>query len=96
MELLFFWLTFSILTGVYASSKGRSSFGWFAISFFLSPLIGFVGVAILPTRIQTLNVSAPNPTRDRLLEIKNLLDEGLISQDEYIARRKVILESTDS
>jgi len=30
------------------------------------------------------------------LEIKQLLDEGLISQDEYVSRRKVILESTDS
>jgi hypothetical protein len=95
MEFIFFWLILSILAGIFATSKGRSSFGWFVISFFLSPLIGFIGVAILPNRIQELKVSAPNPTRDRLLEIKHLHEEGLISQDEYIARRKLILESKD-
>lgn len=96
MELIIFWLILSILAGVYAGSKGRSKFGWFCISFFLSPLIGFIALAVLAPHSTQLNVLTPNPTRDRLLEIKQLLDEGLISQDEYVSRRKVILESTDS
>ena len=96
MEIIIFWLILSTLAGVYAASKGRSSFGWFCISFLLSPLIGFIAIAVLPSRTTHAVVSAPNPTRDKLLEIKQLVDEGLISQDEYIARRKVILESTDN
>jgi hypothetical protein len=96
MELIIFWLILSTLAGVYAASKGRSSFGWFCISFLLSPLIGFIAIAVLPSRTTQTVVSVPNPTRDKLLEIKHLLDEGLISQNEYVARRKLILESTDS
>lgn len=37
-----FWITFCILVGVYASSKGRSGVGYFVLSFFLSPLVGFL------------------------------------------------------
>ena len=96
MELILFWLILSVLAGVYAGSRGRSGFGWFCFSFFLSPLIGFIALAIIPTRSTETKVAAPNPTRDKLLEIKQLLNEGLISQDEYVARRKMILESTDS
>ena len=96
MEIVLFWLALSVLAGVYAGSKGRSGIGWFCFSFFLSPLIGFIALAIIPIRLTETKVGALNPTRDKLLEIKQLLNEGLISQDEYVARRKVILESTDS
>ncbi|CAN2185303.1 hypothetical protein MCEMZLE14_00392 [Candidatus Nanopelagicaceae bacterium] len=96
MELILFWLILSVLAGVYAGTKGRSGFGWFCFSFFLSPLIGFIALAIIPTRSKGTTLAVPNPTRDKLLEIKQLLNEGLISQDEYVARRKMILESTDS
>lgn len=96
MELILFWLILSVLAGVYAGTKGRSGFGWFCFSFFLSPLIGFIALIVLPSRSSQVVAAAPNPTRDKLLEIKRLHEEGLISQDEYIARRKLILESTDS
>jgi Na+/H+-dicarboxylate symporter len=36
------WLIFAVLVGVYASSKGRSGFGFFLIAALLSPLIGFI------------------------------------------------------
>lgn len=36
------WLVFAILVGVYASSKGRSGFGFFLIAIILSPLIGLI------------------------------------------------------
>lgn len=96
MEFILFWLILSVLAGVYAGTKGRSGFGWFCFSFFLSPLLGFIALAIIPSRLTEAKVSIPNPTRDKLLEIKQLLNEGLISQDEYVTRRKLILESTDS
>lgn len=40
------WIVFSILVGVYASSKRRSGIGWFALSMVISPLIAFVIVAV--------------------------------------------------
>lgn len=46
MEVLFFWIAFSIAVGFYANSKGRSGIGFFALSLFLSPLIGLIAAAI--------------------------------------------------
>ncbi len=40
------WLILSILCGVWASHKGRSGAGFFALSLCLSPLIGFIPVAV--------------------------------------------------
>ena len=40
------WIVFSVLVGVYASSKKRSGFGWFFLSLIISPLIGFIIVAV--------------------------------------------------
>lgn len=42
MGIFLFWIIFSILAGVIANSKGRSGFGFFLLSVFLSPLIGIV------------------------------------------------------
>lgn len=46
MEVVFIWLILSALCGAWASSKGRSGFGFFLLSALLSPLIGFIAVAI--------------------------------------------------
>ena len=40
------WFALCILTAVFASKKGRSAAGFFFLSFFLSPLIGLIAVAI--------------------------------------------------
>lgn len=40
------WIVFSILVGVYANNKGRSGAGFFFLSLLLSPLIGFIIVAV--------------------------------------------------
>ena len=96
MELFFFWFVLAIVAGIFAGTKGRTRFGWFCLSVLFSPLIGLILVAILPTRTFAEPYAPPNPTRDKLLELKQLVNEGLISQDEYVARRKIILESTDS
>lgn len=42
MEIVFFWLLFSIAVGVYAGNKGRSGFGFFVLSILVSPIIGFI------------------------------------------------------
>ncbi len=46
MIFFIFWILFSILVGVFASSKKRSGVGWFFLSLILSPLIAFLIVLI--------------------------------------------------
>lgn len=47
MEIFLFWLVFSIIVAVIASSRGRSGFGWFLLSIFLSPLLTAILVLAL-------------------------------------------------
>jgi hypothetical protein len=42
------WLTFAILVGVAASSRGRFGFGWFCLAIILSPLIAILVLLVLP------------------------------------------------
>ena len=46
MEWIVFWFAVAIVVGMYASSKGRSGFGYFLLSCLLSPIIGFLFAAI--------------------------------------------------
>ncbi|MBL7066283.1 MAG: zinc ribbon domain-containing protein [Candidatus Marinimicrobia bacterium] len=46
MEIIITWLILAVLVGMYASSKGKSGFGYFLISVALSPLIGFIIVLV--------------------------------------------------
>ncbi|CAM4208457.1 zinc ribbon domain-containing protein [Vibrio neonatus] len=46
------WFVLSIFCGVYASSKGRSGFGFFLLAVLLSPIIGFIG-ALIASPIQS-------------------------------------------
>lgn len=46
MSTVLAWLIFAALVGMWASSKGRSGFGYFLLSVVLSPLIGAIAVAI--------------------------------------------------
>ena len=95
MDIVIFWIILSIIAGVFAGTKGRSGFGWFLISCLLSPVIGLLLIAILPTN-NFENIIVHNSLEGSLSEIKNLLERGLITQEEYDARRKVIIESIDS
>jgi hypothetical protein len=40
--MLVWWFILSIVVGVFASSRGRSGFGYFILSILLSPLLGFI------------------------------------------------------
>lgn len=44
--MLLIWTALSIAVGMFASSRGRSGFGWFLISILFSPLVGFVFVLL--------------------------------------------------
>lgn len=39
MEFLLFWLGFSVIVGVAAGKRDRSSFGWFILALVISPLL---------------------------------------------------------
>lgn len=61
MEILFLWLPACFLVAWVAGQKGRSGVGFFFLSFFLSPLIGFLVVLAVPRVDPT-----PAFTRDTL------------------------------
>lgn len=44
---MFFWVMFAVVVGVFAGNKGRSGVGWFLLSLVISPLLGFLFVAVL-------------------------------------------------
>jgi hypothetical protein len=48
LEIALFWLAFVILTTVVASSKGRSTIGWFLLSLFFG-IFALILVALFPS-----------------------------------------------
>lgn len=48
IELLLIWLPACFVVAYVANQKGRSGIGFFVLSFFLTPLIGFLAVIALP------------------------------------------------
>lgn len=58
MELVIAWIVFSVLAGMYANSKGFGFFATFAFSLILSPLIGFISVAVRNPRTAKIEAQA--------------------------------------
>jgi len=50
IEILLLWFVLCILVAWIGTQKGRSGWGFFFLSFFLSPLIGFLVVLALPAK----------------------------------------------
>lgn len=50
-EILLLWVPLCVLVGWVGSQKGRSGVGFFFLSFFLSPLIGFLVAIALPSKL---------------------------------------------
>jgi hypothetical protein len=61
VELIVFWLLFSFVIGIIASSKGRSGFGWFLLSVLISPLLSFILVLALPSLSTRLRTESGEP-----------------------------------
>lgn len=59
MELLLFWFGCAVVSGIVASSKGRSGFGWFILGC-LFGVFALVLVALMPA-IKTADANAPSP-----------------------------------
>lgn len=90
-----FWLLVATVTGVVASSKGRSGFGWFLLAFFLLSFFALILVALLPSRKRDPNaptakthVSCPDCREPVLNEARRCKHCGtpLIPQSEVAAR----------
>lgn len=60
MGFLVLWLIFGIITGVIASSKGRSGIGWFLIGCIIG-IFGIILVAVLPS-LKPQAVTVTNPS----------------------------------
>lgn len=68
MEVVFFWLLFSLVVGVAANTRGRSGIGWFFLAAVISPLIAGLFVVALPrlkaeTRVGPIFVDRPGPPK---------------------------------
>lgn len=88
MELFFIWVLLSGLAAYFASTKGRTVLGWFLISLILSPFISLIFLLILPSRgVVTQSL------RSKLEEIEKLRQDGVITEEEYVAKRKLIIET---
>lgn len=48
--IIFLWLPLCGVVGYVAEQRGRSALGWFAVAFFLSPLIAFAVLVATPMR----------------------------------------------
>ncbi|CAN4276813.1 zinc-ribbon domain containing protein [Methylophilaceae bacterium] len=58
MEIILFWLILSCLVGYYAKTKGRDSVKAFILAIFISPLIGFIVVALLENKSDDLQLKS--------------------------------------
>lgn len=50
MEFFIAWFVLAVVVAVIADARGRSAFGYFMLSVFLSPLIGLILAVALPSR----------------------------------------------
>jgi hypothetical protein len=49
VEIVILWLVFAVLVGMLAAFRGRSGVAWFLIAVLISPLLGLLFVAVLPS-----------------------------------------------
>jgi hypothetical protein len=68
--ILFLWLPLCIAVGLFAHTRrNRFGFGWFLFALFLSPLLGFIFVAILEPLspiVEPIPTRQPQPCSDDL------------------------------
>ena len=100
------WFILSIVAGFVAKSIGRSFWKYFFLSLFLSPIVGFIVLLIKgrktdnkayhryeeahdtePINHSTIEYSAA----EEIEKLKGLLDRGIITQDEFEAKKKQLL-----
>ena len=50
MEIVFFWIMFTILVGIIASKRNRSVIGWVVSSLFITPFMAVLFILVLGTK----------------------------------------------
>lgn len=48
MEIALFWIAFSVVIGIAAGARGRSSGGWCVLALIISPVLALVLLVLLP------------------------------------------------
>jgi hypothetical protein len=59
VEVFVLWLALSVVAGVIAGAKGRSGFGYFLLSVFLTPLVGLILAIALPKHEPSIKHPGP-------------------------------------
>jgi len=91
MEVLVIWVVLAVIAGVVASGKGRSGVGWFLFAIVLSPLIGLLVVALLPSK-KPMPAAPPRDDPMRTIAaLADLRDRGALPADEYEAKKADLL-----
>jgi gas vesicle protein GvpG len=57
----------------------------------LSPIAGFKFILRTPARAAEEQYADDTPIKERLLELQTLLEEGSISEDEYVEQEREVL-----
>lgn len=84
-----------ILVGKIAQNKGYGFAGFFILGLFFF-LIGLIVALCLSDKNQqssniTNVINTPNSNSDELLKLKKLLDENIITQEEFDAKKRQLL-----
>ena len=87
------WIIFAAVVGFVAWSRGQSGFGFFLLSLVLSPLIGILFSVLMPAKNSTaqLALSSAVSAADEIQKLADLLQPGLITQNEYDAKKRQLL-----
>jgi hypothetical protein len=71
VEVVFIWFGIAVLTGIAASSRGRSGFIWFLLGLFFS-LLALIAVLVLQSKKRDPNAPTPD-THVRCPDCKELV-----------------------
>lgn len=103
MAILLICFIAGVICAIIASGKRRNPVGWFVIGFLL-PLIGVILVLVLPPGSSGLDTEpmfvapqtpAPDPRQasiDALERLAALRDRGVLTAEEFEAKKKELLE----
>lgn len=81
---------FGYFTAKIASKKGYSFGAFFALGFFLE-LIGLIIALAMPDKTIAPTPQIQTESADDLIKYKSLLDQGVISQEEFDAKKNLIM-----
>jgi len=107
MEIFLIWIIGSFVAGAVGAGKRIGFFGAFFLSLILSPLIGIIVAATSKSneteeyertmienqkeRIKEIKTLNKNTVADELFKLKKLLDEGVITEEEFKNQKSKLL-----